>query len=581
MNSVHEYSRSQLQDPTFSSAQLQSHIEEVVQHLIGVSDPIQGAQSFAATLPLGKFQEAIRLQHRAFPEAVILAKAKLHEALFYLEHTQKQISVSLYTRLSDFLYALLSLVEGMIAAFGVAQFFSPIENESHGFFRSQQIMNLIYNFSPISGILGPILGAEAAGKMIGGFFAVCALLSLIYPKIRPMPRILPGTCENWSQSVRHAHFQPVHGRKTVLDEVAASLVRQENPILLGLTGVGKTQLVRALVQAIERGEYPELRGKEVFYYNCATLIGSSEFNTGGVGSRILTRISEAMGRHRGNIILILDEVHAFFSENALSGPMSEQLKTLLDKGGPNNLPYVVGITTQEEFDAKIKRNAAFVRRFKEVPVGNTTKEETQQIVFSAMLQRAPQVLVAEGAFDAMWNNEEVQPGACLEVLEEALQQTSVAQISPTVTKIEEVKSQIQAAASQCLTSRSDNFTSPVAALNQQLSELEQVLQQEVGQRTEFFHLRDQLAAARKEMFRLMAKVAEFAQGHFSSRQERDINALLFLRQYLVPGLEGAVRRKATQLGIKTVIDAALVNQVKQARSARKEQVQAPQQPSPV
>ena len=164
--------------------------------------------------------------------------------------------------------------------------------------------------------------------------------------------------------MRNGNFL-AQGRKESLDEMANIIKMNRHPILIGSSYVGKTLTAKAFALAIERGDYPELKGKIVFRINTADLISQkAEIN-------ILNKISEMMGRHRQDIILVLDDIHLAYKNNE---KIAEQLKLFLDENGA--FPHVIGITTNKEYDNYIKDNNHFSLRFDRVNIENTSQNET-------------------------------------------------------------------------------------------------------------------------------------------------------------------------------------------------------------
>ena len=267
---------------------------------------------------------------------------------------------------------------------------------------------LVSLFATLSMILFPVLGPELAGYCLGGAFLGISTLSLVYPLVRPASPKLPGG-ENWSKLCRLGKLPQAEGREEFIQEIAASLTANDevkrHPILLGPTGVGKTETIKALVHAIERGEIPALAGKEVIHFNMADLVNDSEILTNG--NRILTKISAAMQGYREKYILVFDEIHLAYREKQTSD-MAEQLKSRLDPGG--DFPFVIGITTLEEYSKDIESQPlAFRRRLKPLSVESMGKEKTCAIAERMFYRNAPASLAEEGVFTYLY--EQTQSGA--------------------------------------------------------------------------------------------------------------------------------------------------------------------------
>ena len=268
--------------------------------------------------------------------------------------------------------------------------------------KGQKVMMLIGLFSLLSAVLIPILGPALGGMIVGGALLGIAALSLIYPYFRPAPTFLP-LAQNWSQLYEKGELPVVSGRKESIDEIAATLIGGKgvkmHPMLIGKSGVGKTETAKAFVEAIARGDYPALAGKQVFYFNTADIVNNKEMF--GSGNKILSQLSKAVGAHRENMIFIFDEIHLACQDRETS-VIADQLKTMLDPGNNDGFPYVIGITTEEEFARDIyQRHSAFARRFHRIPIASTSPEETAEILGSSALRNGAHLILEKGALKSL------------------------------------------------------------------------------------------------------------------------------------------------------------------------------------
>ena len=183
-----------------------------------------------------------------------------------------------------------------------------------------------------------------------------------------MPKVLMTGVNNWTQEVRNGTIV-YSGRKESLDEIAAIIKRNRHPILIGPSRTGKSATAKAFAKAIERGDYPELKGMSVFYINTATICNFKEGYTQTGASMVLNHICKQMGRHADKIIIVFDEIHNACKETS---NLAEILKPYLDEHG--RLPHIIGITTEQEYNTNVKRNVAFSNRFDKVDIKNTEEE---------------------------------------------------------------------------------------------------------------------------------------------------------------------------------------------------------------
>jgi hypothetical protein len=527
----------------------------------------------AKVIPLEALQNAIRTQHPLHVNALQTAKEMFHEAKYYLETTESKASPGLRQRLAGIIDSLISILESILKAFGIADFFKASESALESEFKGQKIMMLVSLFSMTSAILLPLIGAELGAMILGGTLLGIAALSLIYPWFKPASSKLPRA-ENWSQQFREGNLIVAEGRKGTMDDIARTLIASKNAkthvMLIGKTGIGKTETAKSFVQAVERGDYPELKGKTIHYINTAELLGSTEMFSSA--NKILSQISEAMGRHRENYILIFDEIH-IACQKSKDTVLSEQLKTMLDQG-KENFPYVIGITTEEEFFREIYvNNAAFARRFKRITLENTETQETLQILNNALLKQAPKAILEQGALQSLlqktqaaFGQRAAQPAVSLKILSQCIRHISDSQRSPLEARVDQLKQRIRGLYSQGAVGQGFGLLSYGRAnqachLEEELRQLEAGLLREKEELARLYRDRDQLAEVKTAAFRTVVKTAHIAPAALSTNLKNQLGAFLLQSHYLAPALEARIRARANQSGIKTVINPALIDEV--------------------
>ena len=542
-------------------------VDDLISSIRSEKDPLLRLDRFAEFLPLEKLEEAARLEFEGFSSSLETAKSLLKEAEAYLKTVERAVPFRLQTKISSLLDTLISVLESFLTAFGLAEFFKPPENDMHADIKAQKVMLLMSLFTMVTAVLLPIAGAAISGMIVGGAILAIAALSLIYPVFRPPVANLPKG-ENWTREYREGRLEIPEGRNECVREIAQTLIASQTSkihvMLLGKSGVGKTETVKSLVEAIERGDYPELKGKKVFYFNTADLVNNTEMFT--EGNRVLSRISKEMGRHREKYILIFDEIHMACRSG--EAPMAEQLKTMLDnmKG---NFPYVIGITTEEDYYQDIYAgHSAFARRFHRIALDSAGDAETLKILNGALLKSSPKMILDPGILRAIvekskeaFGQEAPQPYSSLKVLSRCIQKCSELQRSPLEKRVEELRIRIRSfylegAVQQGRELLSCGRRGDGAELEEELGLLEARLKSEKGELERLFQSRDLLAAAKKEMFKTALKI-----GKIRSPREKDLTAFLFLSHFLAPSLEAELRREGGRLGVDFVLSEPLVERV--------------------
>ena len=172
---------------------------------------------------------------------------------------------------------------------------------------------------------------------------------------------------------RAGKLDPVVGREAELRQVIDILLRrrQNNPILTGEAGVGKTAVVEALAARVAAGTVPaRLRGVEVRSLDLGLLQAGA-----GVKGEFERRLTGVIAGIKGSprpVILFVDEAHTMIGAGNApgSGDAANLLKPALARGELRT----VAATTWSEYKRHIERDPALTRRFQVVKVGEPEPE---------------------------------------------------------------------------------------------------------------------------------------------------------------------------------------------------------------
>ncbi len=216
---------------------------------------------------------------------------------------------------------------------------------------------------------------------------------------------LPASVEqytvNLTEKARKGKIDPVLGRDREIRQVVDILMRrrQNNPILTGEAGVGKTAIVEGFAARVASGEVPPaLRGVEVLTLDLALLQAGAGVK-GEFENRLKKLIEEAMSSPTP-IILFIDEAHSMIGAGGQPGQndAANLLKPALARGELRT----IAATTWTEYKKYFEKDTALARRFQVVKV-EEPDEETCSIMLrgvASTLERHHNVRILDEAVGA-------------------------------------------------------------------------------------------------------------------------------------------------------------------------------------
>ncbi|MGB7342911.1 MAG: Clp protease N-terminal domain-containing protein, partial [Pirellulaceae bacterium] len=181
-----------------------------------------------------------------------------------------------------------------------------------------------------------------------------------------------------TELAKKGELDPVIGRAREIERAIQILCRRtkNNPVLLGEAGVGKTAIVEGFAQKCISGEVPEiLCDKRIVVLDLAMMVAGTKYR-GQFEERIKAVMTEV--RRVKNTILFIDELHTLVGAGGAEGAIdaANVLKPALARGEIQ----CIGATTFDEYRKYIEKDNALARRFQEIVVEPTSKEETIEIL---------------------------------------------------------------------------------------------------------------------------------------------------------------------------------------------------------
>ena len=200
---------------------------------------------------------------------------------------------------------------------------------------------------------------------------------------------------------RNNEIDPVSGRDEEIRQIVDILMRrrQNNPLLTGEAGVGKTAVVEGLALRLAQGDVPEsLRDVSLYLLDIGLLQAGASMK-GEFESRLRAVIDEVQASEKP-IVLFIDEIHTLVGAGgqAGTGDAANLLKPALARG----LLRTIGATTWAEYKKYIEKDPALTRRFQVVQVHEPDEQKALIMLrgIAAPLEAHHKVLLLDEAIEA-------------------------------------------------------------------------------------------------------------------------------------------------------------------------------------
>jgi type VI secretion system protein VasG len=197
---------------------------------------------------------------------------------------------------------------------------------------------------------------------------------------------------------REGRIDPVLGRDFEIRQVVDILTRrrQNNPILTGEAGVGKTAVVEGFALRIAEGDVPEpLRNVSLRTLDLGLLQAGAGIK-GEFENRLKSVIEEVKASPQP-IILFIDEAHTMIGAGGQAGQSdaANLLKPALARGELRT----IAATTWAEYKKYFEKDAALARRFQVVKVEEPSEEQAVVMMrgLTAILEKHHQVRILDEA----------------------------------------------------------------------------------------------------------------------------------------------------------------------------------------
>ncbi|MDA0149657.1 type VI secretion system ATPase TssH [Vibrio sp. LaRot3] len=206
---------------------------------------------------------------------------------------------------------------------------------------------------------------------------------------------------NLTQQAIEGNIDPISGRNSEVRKAIDILCRkrQNNPIMVGEPGVGKTAVVEGLALRIAANEVPAaLQGVQIHSLDLGLLQAGASVK-GEFENRLKDVINEVKNSEQP-IIVFIDEAHTLIGAGGAAGQndAANLLKPALARGEFKT----IAATTWAEYKKYFEKDPALTRRFQIVSIEEPNAEDAKQMLrgIAASLQKHHGAFIAESAIDA-------------------------------------------------------------------------------------------------------------------------------------------------------------------------------------
>lgn len=204
-----------------------------------------------------------------------------------------------------------------------------------------------------------------------------------------------------TERARAGEIDPIVGRDEEIRKIVDILMRrrQNNPILTGEAGVGKTAVLEGFALRIAAGDVPPLL-KDVCLRSLDIGLLQAGASMKGEFENRLRQVIEEVQSSSQPIILFIDEAHTLIGAGgaAGTGDAANLLKPALARGTLRT----IAATTWAEYKKHIEKDPALTRRFQVVKIEEPTEEKAILMMraMASTLEQHHKVQVLDEALEA-------------------------------------------------------------------------------------------------------------------------------------------------------------------------------------
>jgi len=239
------------------------------------------------------------------------------------------------------------------------------------------------------------------GYRIGGGAVPGEASGAMAPAAMGKEQALQKYTTNMTEAAKDTSMDPIVGRDEEIRQMVDILMRrrQNNPILTGEAGVGKTAVVEGFAQRIARGDVPPVLADVQLLSLDIGLLQAGASMKGEFENRLRQVIEEVQASEKP-IILFIDEAHTLIGAGgaAGTGDAANLLKPALARGELRT----VAATTWAEYKKHIEKDPALTRRFQVVKIDEPSEEKAVLMMrgIASTMEKHHRVQILDEALEA-------------------------------------------------------------------------------------------------------------------------------------------------------------------------------------
>jgi type VI secretion system protein VasG len=289
------------------------------------------------------------------------------------------------------------LVVGILKTPGLRNSLTSISGE----FEKIKLEQLTERFAKIVAASPENTMQASDGSQTGGGAAPGEASGAIAPAAMGKQEALKKYSVDLTERARAGEMDPIVGRDEEIRQIVDILMRrkQNNPILTGEAGVGKTAVVEGFAQRIAAGDVPpplkdvSLRSLDI------GLLQAGASMKGEFENRLRMVIEEVQSSPKP-IILFIDEAHTLIGAGgaAGTGDAANLLKPALARGKLRT----IAATTWAEYKKHIEKDPALTRRFQVVQVGEPSEAKALLMMrgIASTLEKHHRIQILDDALES-------------------------------------------------------------------------------------------------------------------------------------------------------------------------------------